>query len=171
MYRIVTDFFFHVVGFLYNAYRTHLSMADILLTFSSAVSVPTFVSATLFLGAAGRFFVAGVVAGVPGLVSVNFGSLVCLGGDCRFLSGASPRAGVGSLKLSVLSKASRSESRSEYMVLASIKMSASDRLVPSIDVMVGCSEAFCLVWTCGDIQLLLSTLVWFVIGCCDLGVY
>ena len=147
-------------------------MADILLTFSSAVSVPTFVSATLFLGAAGRFFVAGVVvAGVPGLVSVNFGSLVCFGGDCRFLSGVSPRAGVGSLKLSVLSKASRLESRSEYMVLASIKMSASDRLVPSIDVMVGCSEAFCLVWACGGIQLLLSTLVWFVIGCCDLGVY
>ena len=86
-------------------------MADTLLTFSSAVSVPTFVSATLFLGAAGRFFVAVVVAGVPGLVIVNFGSLVCLGGDCRFLSEASPRAGVGSLKLSVLSKDSRSESR------------------------------------------------------------
>ena len=141
-------------------------MADILLAFSSAVSVPVFVSATLFLGTAGRFF----VAGVPGLVIINFGSLACLGGDCRFLSGVSPRAGAGSPKLSVLSKASRSESRSGYILLAIIKMSASDRLVPSIDVMAGCSEAFCLVWACSDIQLLLSTVVWFVIGCCDLGV-
>ena len=145
-------------------------MADILLTFSSAVSVPTFVSASLFLGAAGRFFVAGVVAGVVGLVSVNFGSLVCLGGDWRFLFGVRPRVGAGSLTLSVLSKVSKSESHSEYMELASIRMSASDRLAPSIDSVVCCSGAFCWVWACGGVQLLLSTLVWFVIGCCDLGV-
>ena len=145
-------------------------MADILLTFSSAVSVPPFVSATLFLGTAGRFFVAVVVAEVLGLVSVNFGILVCLGGDCRFLSEASPRVGAGSLTLSVLSKVSKSEFRSEYMELASIRMSASDRLAASIDSMVCCSGAFCGVWTCRGVQLLLSTLVWFVIGCCDLGV-
>ncbi len=145
-------------------------MADILLTFSSAVSVPPFVSATLFLGAAERFFVAVIGVGTLTLASVNFGSLVCLGGDWRFFSGVRPRVGAGSLTLSVLSKVSEAESRSEYMELASTRRSASDRLAASIDSMVCCSGAFGWVWACDGVQLLLSAVAWFVIGCCDLGV-
>ena len=147
-------------------------MADILLTFSSAVSVPAlpFVSATLFHGAAERFFVAVVVAGVLTLVIVHFGSLVCLGGDWRFLSGVRPRVDAGSLTLSVLSKVSDGDSCSEYMELASTRRSASDRLAASIDSMVYCSGAFGWVWACDGVQLLLSTASWFVIDCRALGV-
>ena len=145
-------------------------MADILLTFSSAVSVPPFVSATFFLGAAERFFVAVIGVGALTLVSVNFGSLVCLGGDCRFLSGDRPRVGAGSLTLSVLSKVSEGESRSEYMELASTRWSASDRLAASINSMVYCSGAFGWVWVCDGDRLLLYTTSRFVIGCRDLGV-